>query len=105
MVVVLGGQGSDNGEHKDENAKGKSLAWSSRRIKASERWPVHVDGETTRGQSVTAVAAVWNRWHAVEMLTSGSTWFRYFLNEFHSFANFEIQNRCLPLFQKYSNFA
>jgi hypothetical protein len=58
MVVVLGGQGSDNGEHKDENTKGKSLAWSSRRIKASERWPVHVGGETTRGQSVTAVAAV-----------------------------------------------
>jgi hypothetical protein len=58
MVVVLGGQGSDNGEHKDENAKGKSSAWSSRRTKVSERWPVHVGGETTRGRS--EIAAISN---------------------------------------------
>jgi hypothetical protein len=36
-------------------------------------------------------------WCVVEMLASGPTRFRYFLNEIHSFANFELQNRCMRL--------
>jgi hypothetical protein len=35
-------------------------------------------------------------WCAVGMLASGPTLFRYFLNKFHSFVEFEIQNKCFP---------
>jgi hypothetical protein len=52
-----------------------------------------------RGMKMSGVRSVWRRWLV------GLTWSRYFPNEFQSFPKFEIQNRCFPLFQKYSNFA
>jgi hypothetical protein len=37
--------------------------------------------------------------------TSGPDPFKYFPNEFQSFPNLEIENRCLSVFQKYSKFS
>jgi hypothetical protein len=53
-VAALGGQGSGDGEHEEENAKRESSALCSQKIKASTRWPVHVGSETTGSQSETA---------------------------------------------------
>jgi hypothetical protein len=52
-VAVLGGQGSGDGEHKEENMKRESSVLSSPKIKGSTRWPVHVGGETMSAQSET----------------------------------------------------
>jgi hypothetical protein len=66
---------------------------------------VHVGGKTMGGRSET-VAVGNHGGHGlngrctVESLMIGPTWFRYFLNEFHSFLNFGIQNICLHIFQK-----
>jgi hypothetical protein len=69
-VVVLGGQGSGDGEHEEKNVKGKSTALSSQRIKTSVRWPIVIAlHEVVCGDHATA-ASPCARWPNTQLLSA-----------------------------------